>query len=214
MVDGLTQQQIAKQLGLAQSTISLLYRQALELVPWKTVDQRRELALLQLDEATEKVIDVLRADHPYVSEGRVVYQQRWDEALAKWVTDPDLPPLQDAKPVLQAATTLATLLKRVADTIGSDAPKRLETANVHVKAEDLRVANLLPELKALSASRAAEIRSRAENRRELPPGVPRPSQPAATGIPVGAVRMRMLGVRDWAARPATVARWDPEHLFE
>lgn len=210
---GKTQAEIAKALNLSQQRISQLYRQALEYFPYKTIDQRRELMLLRLDDMAEKAEEIMNADHPYVSEGRVVFPiVKWDNGKPVYGDKP----LQDAKAPLQAINTLVSVFKRVADTIGSDAPKRLETANVHVKAEDLRVVQLVGGLQNVNSSRMDEIKSRVETRRSLPPGSTIPVVPTVdsgmrTGRPYGAAVRRRRG---GGADPRRVARWNPASLYE
>jgi predicted XRE-type DNA-binding protein len=214
MDEGIQQREIGERLGIAQQRVSQLYRQALELYPLKNVDHRRELALMQIDEAVDATMDVLRADHPFVSEGRVVFPvvgwEIGDDGKKRPVYGET--PLQDAKPVLQAATTLATLLKRTMDQIGGDAPKRLETVNAHVSAQDLRVSALLGDLAAVNSGKVEAIAARVEARRASAPGagMPVPGLSEAAGRPQTARERRSAG---FGASPARVASWDPEAAF-
>jgi len=211
--DGLSQQEIAEVMGINQSSVSRVYREALEFYPYKTVDQRRELMLLRLDSMAEKAEEIMNAEHPYVSEGRVVFPiVKWDNGKPVYGDKP----LQDAKAPLQAINTLVSVFKRVADTIGSDAPKRLETASIHVKAEDLRVVQLVGGLKNVNSERAGEIKSRVEARRSLPPGstmtIDSPVRTGAySGRPYGATERRSRG---HGADPRRVSSWHPESLYE
>jgi hypothetical protein len=213
IAEGHTQQEIAERLGITQSSVSKWYRQALEFYPYKDVDQRRELMLLQLDAMAEKAQEIIDADHPYVSEGRTVFPiVKWDNGKPVYGDKP----LQDAKVPLQAINTFVGVLKRVADTIGSDAPKRLETASIHVKAEDLRVVQLVGGLKNVNSERAGEIKSRVEARRSLPPGstiaIDSPVRTGAySGRPYGATERRSRG---HGADPRRVSSWHPESLYE
>lgn len=208
LAENKTQQQIAEILGISQSNISRNYRQALEFYPYKTVDHRRELALAHLDEYLDKADEILHADHPYVSEGRVVFPVVGHDEHGKPIYGDR--PLQDAKVPLQAITTAVAVLKRVADTIGSDAPKRLEATTLSVKAEDLRVTQLVRTLAAENDTRAESIRSRVQQRRALPPGSPL-SAPRSAQRPRTAAERRRDGS---GASPARVAAWNPEALFE
>ena len=211
--DGLSQQEIAEVMGINQSSVSRVYREALEFYPYKTVDQRRELMLLRLDSMAEKAEEIMNAEHPYVSEGRVVFPiVKWDNGKPVYGDKP----LPDAKAPLQAINTLVSVFKRVADTIGSDAPKRLETASIHVKAEDLRVVQLVGGLKNVNSERAGEIKSRVEARRSLPPGstmtIDSPVRTGAySGRPYGATERRSRG---HGADPRRVSSWHPESLYE
>lgn len=167
LAEGKTQEEIGKELAVSQQRVSQLYRTALEFVPMPTIQQRRELQLLRLDQAIERTLDVLEGDHPYVSEGRVVFPVvGWDDGKPIYGDKP----LQDAKPLLDAARTLFAGLKREAETIGSDAPKRSEVIAAHVNAEDLRVTKIISSLGLENDEKAAAIRERATQRRQLAPG--------------------------------------------
>ena len=218
--EGLTQQEIAERMGINQSSVSRVYRQALEFYPYKTVDQRRELMLLRLDSMAEKAEEIMNAEHPFVSDGRVVYPiVKWDNGKPVYGEKP----LQDAKAPLQAINTLVAVFKRVADTIGSDAPKRVETANLHVKAEDLRVVQLVGQLQSANSYRADEIKSRVEARRSLPPGSSITVIDAIESTqrtenwmkdqlrPSTATERRSVGR---GADPRRVATWNPASLYE
>lgn len=211
LAENVTQVEIARELGITQATVSRLYRTALEFVPQPTIDQRRELMLLRLDQAAEKTLDILEADHPYVSEGRVVYPVvGWENGKPIYGDHP----LQDAKPALDAARTLTALLKREADTIGSDAPKRVETANLHVKADDLRVTKIIEGLVGVNGARKDEIASRVSSRRQLAAGAsPAISGPGivAGSVPVGSWKRRRRG---FGADPRRVANWRPDDMIE
>jgi hypothetical protein len=209
--DGKTQLEIGQLLGISQQRVSQVYRVALEFVPQPTIDQRRELQLLRLEQAIEKTLDVLEGDHPYVSEGRVVYPvESWENGKPVYAERP----LQDVKPILDAARTLFAGLKREADTIGSDAPKRVETANLHVKADDLRVTKIIEGLVGVNGARKDEIASRVSSRRQLAAG----ASPAISGpgiadesAPVGSWKRRRKG---FGADPRRVASWDPAGMVE
>lgn len=202
-----TQKQLAVHFGIDQAAVSRLYRQALEYMPIKTVEQHRELVLIENREATDRVLAVLRADHPYVSEGRIIHEVTGHDRENRPIYGE---PLQDAKPVLQAATTLTALHNRLSSLIGADAPKRLETANVHVSATDLRVAPIIEQFRLSNSHRQDQIVSRVSSRRELPPGAPVNSQ-GAVRRPVGAWHHRRSG---FGANPQRAEAWDPSYLFE
>lgn len=202
-----TQKELAVHFGIDQARISRLYREALEFFPVKTVSQHRELVLMENREATDKVLDVLRADHPYVSEGRIIHEVTGHTEDGKPIYGQAL---QDAKPVLQAAQTLTALHNRLASLIGADAPKRLETANVHVNAADLRVAPMIEQFRASNSHRQDQIASRVSSRRALPVGAPANSE-GVVRRPVGAWHHRRAG---FGANPQRAEAWDPSYLFE
>lgn len=128
----------------------------------------RELMLLQLEEAADRVTEVMNASHPYVSEGRVVFPVVGHDASGKPIYGDE--PLQDAGPVLKAATTLVTVLKRRAEQIGADAPKRIESTNLNVKAADLPVMKLINSLEQANQDSRKEITRRVQAQRVLPSG--------------------------------------------
>lgn len=166
---GLSQVEIAKKLGVTQGAVSKMARKALTIYPSKTVDMHRELMLMELAEVKDRVFDVLRADHPYVSEGRTVYPIVGHDPESGRPIYGDTP-LQDAAPVLKAAQTIVTVLKRISEQIGGDAPKRVESTSVHLGAKDLPVMKLIGDLERANGSTKHSIVKRVEAQRALPPG--------------------------------------------
>lgn len=203
----ISQTEIAAKLNITQSRVSTLYREALEFLPVRTVIQNRALMMMENREAVDRVLDVLRGDHPYVSEGRIIHEVIGHTADNRPVYGE---PLQDVKPILQAATTLTALHVRLSNWIGADAPKRLETANLHVKAEDLRISPIVEQFRALNARTQDQITSRVSSRRELAAGAPASSQGAGTR-PEGAWHHRRRG---FGANPRRAEAWDWAALVE
>jgi hypothetical protein len=207
----MNQKEIARALGITQSRVSSLYREALEFFPYKSVEQHRELFLMENREAIDRTLEVLRGDHPYVSEGRIIHEVIGHDKNNRPIYGE---PLQDVKPILQAAQTLTALHNRLMTNIGGDAPKRLETANLHVDASDLRVAPIIEQFRLSNASRQDQIARRVSSRREIASG-PQHSAEAAVRRPVGAdIRRRSPGSGKRAARPVVVKGWDPGSLLE
>ena len=202
-----TQQELSVHFGIDQAAVSRLYREALEFLPVKSVVQHRALMMMENREAIDRTLDVLRGDHPYVSEGRIIHEVIGHDDNGKPIYGEAL---QDVKPILQAATTLTALHVRLSNWIGADAPKRLETANLHVKAEDLRISPIVEQFRALNARRSDEITSRVESRRLGLPGAPASSQEAATR-PEGAWHHRRRG---FGANPQRAEAWDWAALVE
>lgn len=224
---GKTHAEIGEELGMTGAMVGRHYAKVLEMVPLRTVLQRRELQLLRIEHAQQRVIEVLDAEHPYVSEGREVFP------VVAWEVGEDGKrrpvygdkPLQDARPVLQAAGQLVGLLKREAETVGTDAPKRIETVNTHVSAEDLRIGGVLQGLAERNEVARAAIEERTARRREGGAGVvdaevvaePLVTVPMRVGAgvagprPYGAAERRKRG---FGADVDRVAGWDPAALFE
>ena len=205
-----TQQQIAEQLGISQQRVSQLYRQALRQMSWRSAERTRELMLLDMDEMRDKALEIMRADHPYVSEGRVVYPIVGHDEAGKPIYGDK--PLQDSKGPLQAINTAVTVMKRMADTLGTDAPKKSEVVSAHVSAADLRVTKIVDSLRVDNDDARAAIEARVGARRQAAPGeVVDARQFEPVRRPHTAATRRRAGL---GASPKRVASWRPDELFE
>jgi hypothetical protein len=95
----------------------------------------------------------------------------------------------------------------------------METANLNVKAEDLRVVEIVKGLSEWNSSKAEQIQSRVEARRALAPGeVFDVDSPLANGgssvKPHGSTVHRTRFGGGGTASPRRVATWNPESLYE
>lgn len=126
----LSQQEIARRLGISQQRVSQLYRQTLAEIPAQQVDEHRLEDLEQLDYLASKAIEVLERQHVTVSNGRVVSLN--DE------------PIEDDAPVLAAIAALLKVQERKAKLLGLDAPTKHEV--VTLDAIDAEIARLNAEL--------------------------------------------------------------------
>jgi hypothetical protein len=110
-VEGLTYQAIADRLGFTHRDLA---RRAVERVLLATVrevgDELRALELARLDRLWAAAWQVMNADHPVVSHGRVVV----DEVGV---------PVSDWRPVLAAIDRLLRVMERRSALLGLDAPR-------------------------------------------------------------------------------------------
>lgn len=91
-------------------------------------EQLREVELLRLDEMQREVVAVLRAEHPLVSAGEVVYDRDRDEAGEPIPGTGSR--LTDAGPKLAAIDRLLRIGQQRARLLGLEAPQLLETGGV------------------------------------------------------------------------------------
>lgn len=113
----------AAHFGLNKSTISRARNRAIAEAVRPAGEEALGAELVKLDLYEAAVLEVLRANHVYVSDGRIIRDN-----------DPDATPLLDYRPVLMAVDRGLRISERRARLLGLDAPTKQQ---IHVLTEDV-----------------------------------------------------------------------------
>lgn len=146
--DGARYSEIAKKLGYTTPASAVQdVQRALSAEIAEPAAELRAIEVQRLDMMWQATIEVLRAQHVVVSNGRVVFLN--DE------------PIKDHGPILAAIDRLLKIQERRARLLGLDAPKSIEV--VSIDAVDAEIRRLNAELHAAEeAARLADELDRAE----------------------------------------------------
>ena len=144
---GLTIRQIAERQGCSVGAAYKRLQRAVKAVPVEAVEALRAIECERLDAVIARFWDIVGADHPYISHGRVMSIQvgielREDgtEALdADGKTIPVYERVQDAGPVMAALAGIIRASESKRKLLGLDAPTK---AQIHVITEDMVDAEL------------------------------------------------------------------------
>lgn len=140
---GLNYRQIADRQGCSAGTAYKRVQRAIAAIPMEAVDELRRIECDRLDAVIAKLWDIVHAEHPMVSHGRLIRRQiGWEvdssgvevldpltnERIPVWQT------IEDAGPVLSALNGIVRASESKRKLLGLDAPTRTQ---VHVITEDL-----------------------------------------------------------------------------
>jgi hypothetical protein len=116
-------------------------------------DEVRALELDRLDQLQQVALAVMGADHPLVSEGRVVRVEQADGTKV---------PLQDHGPVLAAMDRFLKIQDRRAKLLGLDAPTKVDATITETTQEDLELADMIRTAQAKAAAAESQLKENAD----------------------------------------------------
>jgi len=123
-INGVTQSEIAKRLGITQQAVSKALRRAFSRREATSVAEYRAVELDKLDRLERAALVVMARRHYVVSGGEIVMIH--DEDAGRDV------PLLDDGPTLAAIKVLTGLSRRYAALLGLDAPAKVEVNDIKV----------------------------------------------------------------------------------
>jgi hypothetical protein len=132
--EGLTYPQIAERMGCAWSTAYARVARALAAVPVEAVGELRAIECQRLDAVIARLWDVVHADHPYISQGRIFEG------------------VQDAGPVISALSGIIKASESKRKLLGLDAPARQVVTVVTEDAVDAELRRLEAELAQVASA--------------------------------------------------------------
>jgi hypothetical protein len=124
--------QIAEYFGMTNEGAFQCFKRALIDVDKESVNEKRLIEEVRLDEMYRRAIEVATGQHPLVSNGRVMIHPDTGEIL----TDP--------KPVLEGINTMLRISERRARMLGLDMPVKAEVR--HIDNLDGQIEQLMDEL--------------------------------------------------------------------
>lgn len=150
---GKTFDDIGAILGISQSKANAIYNGVIQTTADPTLADHRALMMAQLRAAIEPVMGIVLGHHVMVATNGTIVCPRWKDPDGEWVYGD---PLDDPKPVLDAARTLVMLQDRWSKLVGADAPTRTQAEVTIVDTTNLAVRRLIDQ-QAL-ANKAIEAR--------------------------------------------------------
>lgn len=146
---GLSIRQIADETGMTPSTVHRRIQCEIRETIQPLADEVRQLELDRLDRLQQIALGVMGADHPLVSDGRVVHAVMPDGTKV---------PLQDHGPVLAAMDRFLKIQDRRAKYLGLDAATKVDATVTETTQQDLELAEMVREAKAKAAAAEAALR--------------------------------------------------------
>lgn len=152
---GLSIRQIAEHVAveygwtLSKSTVENRIRCEIRETVEPLRDEVRQMELDRLDRLQQVALHVMNADHPLVSDGRVVRIEQEDGTKV---------PLQDHAPVLAAMDRFLKIQDRRAKYLGLDAPQRVDATVTETTQQDLELIDMVNTAKAAAAAAEAELK--------------------------------------------------------
>ena len=143
-LDGLTLEEIGTHMGIARDAVHNIISRALDNLNKKPAEDLLAMELARCEELIEESMATVRAFHPLIANGKVVYapvlddngQPMRDPATGEVLTTV----LEDKAPKLAAIATSIRVLERRSKYLGLDAPVRAQTdltVNTQSTAPDL-----------------------------------------------------------------------------
>jgi hypothetical protein len=139
--------------NLSKSTVARRITCEIKETVQPLADEVRALELDRLDQLQQVALGVMGADHPLVSEGRVVRIEQEDGTKV---------PLQDHGPVLAAMDRFLKIQDRRAKLLGLDAPTRVDATVTETTQADLELAEMVREAQAKAAAAEAALKENAD----------------------------------------------------
>jgi AcrR family transcriptional regulator len=150
---GLSIRQIADETGMSPSTVHRRIECEIRETVQPLAEQVRALELDRLDQLQQVALAVMNADHPLVSDGRVVRTELPDGTKVA---------LQDHGPVLAAMDRFLKIQDRRAKLLGLDAAVKVDATVVETTQLDIEAAEMVAEAKAKAAAAEARLRENAD----------------------------------------------------
>lgn len=130
-LDGLTLQEIGNHMGIGRDAVHNTITRALDALTKKPAEELLAMELARVEELLAQAMETVRAFHPLIANGKVVYapvlddegQPMLDPATGEVLTTV----MEDKAPKLAAIATCVRLLERRSKYLGLDAPVRAQT---------------------------------------------------------------------------------------
>lgn len=139
--------------NLSKSTVENRIRCEIKETVEPLREEVRAMELDRLDQLQQIALGVMGADHPLVSEGRVVRVELPDGTKV---------PLQDHGPVLAAMDRFLKIQDRRAKLLGLDAAMKVDATITETTQIDIEAAEMVAEAKAKAAASEARLKERAD----------------------------------------------------
>lgn len=128
--EGLTLEEIADHMGITSKTVQRVISNALTAMVKGPAEELRALEVARVEELLAHAIETVRAFHPLIANGKVVYVPVLDDN-GETVCDPATGEvlttvIEDKAPKLASIATCVRLLERRAKLLGLDAPAQQE----------------------------------------------------------------------------------------
>lgn len=129
--EGRTYRHIAEALSIGAGTAYQAVQRAIAAVPVEAVGELRQIECARLDAVIARLWDVVHADHPYISQGRLIEG------------------VQDAGPVISALGGIIRASESKRKLLGLDAPSRQTITVITEDAVDAAIRQLETDIGAL-----------------------------------------------------------------
>lgn len=146
---GLSIRQIADETGMSPATVHRRIECEIRETVQPLAEEVRAMELDRLDRLQQVALAVMGADHPLVSEGRVVRVEQEDGTKVA---------LQDHGPVLAAMDRFLKIQDRRAKLLGLDAAVKVDATVTETTQEDLELAEMVREAQAKAAAAEAALK--------------------------------------------------------
>jgi hypothetical protein len=130
--EGRTYRAIAEEVGCSVGTAYTAVARAIAAVPVEAVGELRQIECARLDAVIARLWDVVHADHPYISQGRIFEG------------------IQDAGPVISALGGIVRASESKRKLLGLDAPSRQVVTVITEDAVDAAIRQLETDIAALA----------------------------------------------------------------
>jgi len=141
---GRTYRQIATELGVDVAAAYKMVGRAIASAPVEAVNELRAIESERLTAVIAKAWEIVHADHPYVSAGKLI-------TIAPTADGGEFRSVQDAGPVLAALNLIRTTSESLRKLYGLDAPARQTITVITEDAVDAELRRLETEVAALDA---------------------------------------------------------------
>lgn len=172
-LDGLTLEQIGERMGIKPDTVHGIITRALTTMTKEPAQELLALELGRCDALLNEAMQTVKAFHPMVSGGKVVYGPIFDEQgqpKRDAVTGEVLmSAIADRAPTLAAIATAIRVMERRAKLLGLDAPIRAQQELTVTSVPELDLSHLTP-------AELEEIKNRLYPPRPLLTGIPKESE--------------------------------------
>lgn len=147
-VEGLTLEQIGQRMGVGADTVQRVISRALTAMTKEPAQELLALELGRCDVLLNEAMQTVKAFHPMVSGGKVVYGPVFDEQ-GQPLQDPEtgevmIRPIEDKAPKLASIATAVRVLERRAKLLGLDAPIRATQELTVTSIPELDLSHLSP----------------------------------------------------------------------